>query len=262
MKYPSLKNLLEQLKLSPRVKGIFSTGTTATGLTPWSDIDLVIVLDKNDEKIKLVYSKIENRIADIFFFDVDFVLQLKGRSEVPGNAFAGMFLTWLAQGKIEYDPENLLSDLETSSDIVSPTQNVEDQEKRELWIKINYNYLVNSRYFKATKEIYHQALELRLLYSVIELITAYFSFRNIPWRGEKTAVQYLEQNDLKFLSTFEAYTKSTLLVEKMKYYSELFNHVFFKEYQKWGDDFIVPISQQNLYDWKAVDFLDKLINNH
>jgi len=38
--------------------------------------------------------------------------------------------------------------------------------------------------------------------------------------------------------------------------------VFFKEYQKWGDDFIVPISQQNLYDWKAVDFLDKLINNH
>jgi len=59
MKYPSLKNLLEQLKLSPRVKGIFSTGTTATGLTPWSDIDLVIVLDKNDEKIKLVYTKIE-----------------------------------------------------------------------------------------------------------------------------------------------------------------------------------------------------------
>src|SRR3989344_1145536 len=95
----SLTKLIEQLKLSPRVKGIFSTGSTATKLTPSSDIDLVIILDKNDESIKSIYTIIENRFSDVFFFDVDFLKQLENKIEVSANNFDGMFLEWLAKGK-------------------------------------------------------------------------------------------------------------------------------------------------------------------
>ncbi len=33
----------------------------------------------------------------------------------------------------------------------------------------------------------------------------------------------------------------------MKFYTELFNLVFFGEYQKWNDDFVVAISTKNQY---------------
>lgn len=235
--YPSLEELLEKLKTSPRVKGIFSTGTTATKMNLSSDIDFVVVLDKNIENIKSVYTTIENRFSDIFFFDIDFLNQLKDKSEVSGNNFDGMFLEWLNNGKIEHDPENLLLILKSKIEETSPTQKVADSEKRDFWIKTNYNFVANSRYYNSNDELYHKALEFRLLYSVIELITAYFSFRAIPWRGEKAAVKYFEQNDQEFLAIFQKYSESNTLAEKMKYYGQLFDKIFFGEYKKMGERF-------------------------
>jgi len=258
MKYPSLSNLMEKLKSSPRVKGIFSTGTTATKMNPSSDIDFVVVIDKNLEDIKSVYTMIENRFSDIFFFDIDFLKQLKDKSEVSGNNFDGIFLEWLKKGKIEYDPENLLQLLKSKIEKTSPMQKVANSEKRDFWIKTNYNFIANSRYYNSKDEFYHKALELRLLYSVIELITAYFSFRGIPWRGEKAAVKYLEQNDPDFLATFQKYSESNTLAEKMKYYEQLFDKIFFDEYQKWEKDFIIPISNKNEYDPKLSYFWNDL----
>ena len=257
MRYSSLADLIEKIKSSPRVRGIFATGTTASKLTPSSDIDLVVVLDKNHEKIKSVYTTIEGHFSDILFFDIDFLNQLKNKREVSGNNFEGTFLEWLAGGKIEYDPENLLSALKSKIDENPPFQKIMDSEKGDFWIKINYNYIANLRYYSGD-ELYKKALEIRLLYSVIELITAYFSFRDIPWRGEKAAIKYLEQNDRELLSFFEAYSKSNSLEDKMKYYGELFNRSFFGGYQRWENDFIVTVSNQNQYDQKLISFWNQL----
>ena len=170
-----------------------------------------------------------------------------------------MFLAWLTTGKIEYDPENILSEIKNKVAETLPTQKVPDSEKRDFWVKTNYNFIANSRYYNSKDEIYHKALEFRLLYSVIELITAYFSFRNIPWRGEKFAVKYLQQNDQEFLAIFEKYSKSNLLTEKMKYYTELFNAISFDEYQKWQENFVIAISNKNQYDQNLNKFWDSLI---
>lgn len=257
MKYSSLENLIEKMKSSPRVKGIFTTGTTASKLTPSSDIDLVVVLDKNYEGIKLVYTTIEKHFSDVFFFDIDFLNQLKNKREFFGNNFDGMFSEWLARGKIEYDPENLLLALKNKLRENPPLQKVADSEKRDFWVKINYNHIANLRYYSGG-ELYKKALEIRLLYSIMELITAYFSFRDIPWRGEKAAVKYLEQNDREFLSIFQSYSKSNSLGDKMKYYGELFDKVFFGEYQRWESDFVVTVSSQNQYDPKLTSFWEQL----
>ncbi|PIT91640.1 hypothetical protein COU12_01980 [Candidatus Jorgensenbacteria bacterium CG10_big_fil_rev_8_21_14_0_10_54_38] len=259
MNYPSLSNLIEKLKSSPRVKGIFSTGTTATKMNPSSDIDFVVVLDKNTEEIKSVYTTIENRFSDVFFFDIEFLNQLENKTEVSANNFDGMFLEWLMSGKIEHDPENLLVTLKNKIDRNPPLQSIFDSEKRDLWIKTNYNFIANSRYYNLNDELYNKALEFRLLYSVIELITAYFSFRGIPWRGEKAAVKYLEEHDSEFFSIFQKYAQSNTLDDKMNYYKDLFNKIFFGEYQKWKEDFIVPISQKTGYDQRLLDFWNNLL---
>jgi predicted nucleotidyltransferase len=259
MKYPSLPNLIEKIKSSERVMGIFTTGTTATKMNSSSDIDLVVVLDKNSEDIKAIYTMIEKRFSDIFFFDMDFLNKLKEKREVSGNNFDGIFLEWLAQGKIEYDPKNILLALKEKISKNQLLQYITDSEKKDFWVKINYNFIANSRYYNSEDKIYHQALEFRLLYSVIELITAYFSFRDIPWRGEKAAVKYLEQNDPEFLATFQKYSESSTLDEKMKYYVQLLNKSFFGKYQKWEEDFIIPISQKNGYDKNLLAFWGNLL---
>lgn len=258
MKQLSLKNLIEQLKLSARVKGIFSTGTTATKMNPSSDIDLVIILDKNDEEIKSVYTMVENHFSDIFFFDIDFLNQLKVKREVSANNFDGMFSEWLIKGRIEYDPENLLSALKIQIEKDPPLQKVLDSEKRDFWIKINYNLIANSRYYNSDNALYREALEIRLLYSTIELITAYFSFRNIPWRGEKTAITYFEKNNQEFLSLFRQYSASQNLGDRMSYYKQIFEKTFHGEYQKWPDDFVIPISWKEGYKPELVVWWEKL----
>lgn len=172
-----------------------------------------------------------------------------------------MFVEWLAKGEIKYDSENLLRELKSKIGKSAPVQKVPDSEKRDFWIKTNYNFIANSRYYNSGNELYHKALEVRLLYSIIELITAYFSFRDIPWRGEKAAVSYLEQNDQDFFSTFREYSRSHTLDGKMKSYRELFNIIFFGEYQKWEDDFVVPISNQSQYDPKLISFWNNLVGS-
>jgi len=116
--------------------------------------------------------------------------------------------------------------------------------------------IANSRYYNSTDEIYHQALAFCLFYSVIELITVYFSSHDITWRGEKVAVKYFNKNDTAFLSLFLDYSRGPNLGDKMKYYQQLFERIFFGEYQKWPDDFVVTVSKsnQNQYEPKLARF--------
>lgn len=244
MKTTSLSQLIKNLSASPRVRCVFTAGTTATILSPSSDIDLIVILDRNIEDVKSVYTMVENRFADIFFFDIDFVQALLGKKELSANEFEGMFADWLMKGKIEYDPESMLTNLKQQIEKEPPIQKISDSEKRDLWIKTNYNFIANSRYYSSNDPLYHEALELRLLYSVIELVTAYFSFRDISWRGEKAAIKYFKQNDPEFLSLFQHYSVSKNFDEKMKHYRQLFEKIFYGEYQKWQDDFVV------LFSWK------------
>ncbi|MEX0918739.1 MAG: hypothetical protein WDZ85_02110 [Candidatus Paceibacterota bacterium] len=259
MKYPSLTKLVEKLKSSSRVRGIFTTGTTASQLNPSSDIDLIVLLDKNDEDLKSVYTTVEGRFADIFFFDVDFIHKLQTKQEVSANDFEGMFAEWLMKGKIEYDPDNLLT-MFRNKIVQNPlSQNILKTEKTNFWLKINYNFIANSRYYQAPDSLYHKALEFRLLYSVMELTTAYFAFRDIPWRGEKMAVRYFEQNDPEFLSIFQKYIQSSNLEEKMKHYQDLFAKTFFGDYREWEKDFIIPLSWKNGYEENRLSFWNDLI---
>lgn len=262
MKLGSLPQLIKNLSTSPRVKGIFATGTTATILSPSSDIDLIVVFDKNAEDVKSIYTMIENRFADIFFFDIEFVQVLLDKKELSANAFDGMFTEWLMKGRIEYDPENVLAKLKRQIEKEPPVQKVPDTEKRDFWIKTNYNFIANSRYYNSNDMLYREALELRLLYSVIELITAYFSFRDISWRGEKTAIKYLKQSDPEFLSLFQRYSTSNNLDEKMKNYRKLFENIFHGEYQKWQEDFVVPTSWKNGYAPELSEWWEKLNNGN
>jgi predicted nucleotidyltransferase len=214
MPYKSLASLQEKLKSSPRVKGVFTTGSTASKLTPYSDIDLVVILDKNTEGLKAVYTTIEQHFSDIFFFDVDFLDKVKEMREIPANGFEGMFVNWLLNGRIEYDPDDLLASLK--KDAQKTKLVVPDSEIQDVLVRINYNLIANRRYFTSDDPTYHSALELRLLYSIIELVTAYFTLRGKPWQGEKEAIKFFSNNDPGYRELLFTCMRSTSLQEKMR----------------------------------------------
>ena len=108
---------------------------------------------------------------------------------------------------------------------------------------MNYNYLANRRYYQSRGAPYHKALEIRLMYSVVELITSYFAFRGIAWRGEKAAISFWESNDRGYYSIFRKFIASRTLGDRMKQYGVMFEKTLHGKYQKWQNDFVVAVSQ-------------------
>ncbi len=77
------------------------------------------------------------------------------------------------------------------------------------------------RYIQSGKELYLQALDMRLLYSSIEVLVGYFNLRNIAWRGEKLAINWLQENDAEFLKDFQEYITQYDRVKKIELYKKL-----------------------------------------
>lgn len=259
MQNSSLEQVINKLKFSSRVKGIFLTGTTGSDLKPYSDYDLVVILDKNTEDIKSLYTNIDGRFSDIFFFDVAYLENLEKNNNYSSTSFQAMLLSWLLKGKIEYDPEEILEILKNKSQKLLSTLNIFEDQKRNDWVQANYNFIANNRYFNSGDELYHKALNLRLLYSVIGLVTAYFSFRNMPWKGEKNAIKYFEENEINYINTFNLYNGSVNLDDKMKYYAQLFKLTLTSDYPEWENDFVIPGTNTKPYDQNLVNFWNNLL---
>ena len=61
--------IIEKLKTKDEVDAVFVTGSYGIAQEKsYSDIDLVIILRKNTNKLKSVYTWIDGVFADIFFF--------------------------------------------------------------------------------------------------------------------------------------------------------------------------------------------------
>lgn len=259
MKTFSLSQLIERLQSSPRVRGVFVTGSTGTDAKPWSDIDLVVIVDTNPEGLKSIYTRIDGKFADIFFFDTKFIQDVIAATKIPGLDMRGMLVTWLEKATIEYDPDGILQNAQDTFRKAPPRLTVTEQEQRDLWVKINYNFIANSRYYKAQDPIYHWALAIRLSYSVVELLTAYFSFRGIPWRGEKVAVEYLASHDDDYLQTLLRSSSASELQEKMAAYQALFAKTLHNDFQAWGEEFIVPQTEDGKYNPTLRSFWEGIV---
>lgn len=259
MSCANLQSVLDHLSHVPEVNGVFTTGTTASGLGPSSDIDIVVILEKNDAGIKSAYTMIEHRFADLFFFDVDFVKKVMQLTEVPANGFEGMFITWLEKGKIQKDESGLLAQLKAHVGTKSHLMHIALEEKQDSWFRMNYNFIANQRYFDSEDDLYHSALEIRLLYSVTELIVAYFTLRGIPWRGEKEAIKYFAANDEQMLKIFTDYTKSQSLADRFHVYQDLFRAVLYGDFQAWDKEFLIVKDEKNRMDERLIGRVQALI---
>ncbi|MBY0473362.1 nucleotidyltransferase domain-containing protein [Patescibacteria group bacterium] len=254
-----INTISKKLEEKDCVEAVFVAGSYGRGdQSQNSDYDLVIILRENKEQIRSVYTWIDNVFADIFIFDHTDLERLQGTPAILANSLDGMLATWLEKGHIIFDKSGLLSTLkETRSHFKLA---IPDQEKRDAWQKINYALIANTRYFHAVDdETYREALDLRLLYSVVELIGAYFTLRNIPWRGEKLAITHIREHAKDLFFSYQQFQHATTVSERFGHYEAMVGHVLTEEFKLWTKDTIVIVKKEGTQESTSVNFWNSLI---
>jgi hypothetical protein len=93
-----------------------------------------------------------------------------------------------------------------------------------------------------------EALEIKMLYDLNNILMGYFEFRNIPWRGEKQVLKYLRENDRMFYNLYMSCLRAPSIKEKFETYPALVKSVFYGDYGFWGKDIINPYIKGVLED--------------
>jgi predicted nucleotidyltransferase/predicted DNA-binding WGR domain protein len=248
----SLNKIIEKLKSNDEVDAVFLTGSVgAKTNTSYSDIDLIIILKDNSKEIESIFTWIDGIFADIYFFDLENIREIEESLFLPTqnskikhkmNAF---LYSWLKKGNIKFDKSGELTKLKTLGKEVKIPQT----QLFRSWNNTNYNLEVNTRYFNSNNSLYHEALEIRLMYSVPQTICSYLDFIGQPWEGEKKAITYLKENDIDFYNLFLKYTKATNLTERFNIYKQIAERVFSlnPKYKVWDKTEIIAKSQREQF---------------
>ncbi len=247
----SLQEIIAKLSQDDNIDALLLCGSTATGTqTKSSDYDLVLIVKEKPERLLSLFTYINDIPADIFFYSVADIRRIISDKKVKEGG--EMWLVhWLLKGKISFDKSGDLSRLQS---LISDIQYPADTSASTFAYKINYNLVNNTRYFESNDTLYHSALEIRLLYSITEALVGYFSMRHIYWEGEKKAIQYLEDQDLEYLSIFQKTVRASNLRDKFIAYQDLADKSFTAEYLKWDKDVAESIEGDFGTFWK--DLLD------
>lgn len=220
----TLDEVIVRLKKNRLIEGIVITGSAANkSFGPLSDYDILVVLGGTKVKPRVVVTYIDNRLADMLFTTTKKIKEILKHKKLDfaGDSFEGQVTHWVRNGKIILDKHSLLNNLQKQFKNKNFPRAAEDNYLYGIWHNINYNILQNRRMAKSSDPIYAITVDVRLLYSVIQLFTSYFAFRKIPWRGEKASLRYVRKNDPRFFNTLVKCLKETNRNKKLKLYESL-----------------------------------------
>jgi len=245
----SLQEIITKLSQNDNIDALLLCGSTATEKqTKSSDYDLVLVVKEKPEKLLSLFTYINGLPADIFFYSLADIKRIISDKQAKEGGETWL-IHWLPKGKISFDKSGDLSKLQS---MISEIQCPPDTSASTSAYKVNYNLVNNTRYFESNDPLYHSALEIRLLYSIVEALVGYFSMRHIYWEGEKKAIQYLEDKDPEYLSIFQKTARASDLRDKFSAYRDLVEKSFTTEYAKWDKDVAVSIEGDFRLFWKEL----------
>lgn len=198
----TLDDLLARLREQEVVSGILLMGTAGTAaLTPTSDYDLLLVFSELSVPLRMVTTWVDGRLTEFYCTTTQAVERVAANpSNVAGDSEEGTLVTWLREGRIDHDRDQSLATAQAHVRREPPPTAGSDSEIHEARRKISYNVAQLNRYLAADDPVSQVVVDLRLLYSLFEVILHYFTVRHLPWRGEKAAVRYWREHDPDYLA--------------------------------------------------------------
>lgn len=218
------ESLVESLKESPVVDGLMLIGSSAQRtLNKHSDRDLLIVL--NDRPIPITNGTIfcEGVLVDLIIETWERIEELTGTEvgSISLSDFEASFFNWFAHGEIVHDRSGCLGRLRDrlASDNIGPQ--FDEGKSLSRADKALYNLAQTRRMSQSTDPVYQQAVDLRMLYQLADLMVDYFNLRGMAWTGEKEAIRYWQLNDSGFLDLFMRCYWEEDREERIRLYGEL-----------------------------------------
>lgn len=172
-------------------------GTTGTdALTPASDYDMLLVLNDLPAPIRIINTWVDTRLTEIYCTTFHAVSRIVDSNDPwPDGSEEGTVLVWLKEGRVVLDHEGRLTAAKGSASKAPLPSVAGRREIHEAWRKVGYNVAQIKRFLGAGDLVTRTIMEMRLLYSVAEVNLHYFTVRELPWRGEKPAIQYWTDHD-------------------------------------------------------------------
>jgi predicted nucleotidyltransferase len=232
------EDVLNNLRRHEIVEALLTLGSTATGdQTSSSDYDVLIVLREMPFPLQVLLTTINGRLSDILFAPTSLLTRIRNREpQETFTPYETIIRQHLGTGKIIYDKNKTLPQIRSFiNDNPWHTVFIDEQIYRVIH-GINFNYQHNKRYYKNPDLLYQMVLDIRLNYSIDQLLSSYFLIRKLAWQGEKKAIRYWQENDPAFLTNFQKYFNTASRDEKFLHYTRLARQVLSPVGDLWPDD--------------------------
>lgn len=219
----TLDAVLARLAAREAVDGILLLGSTATGaLTPASDYDLLLVFADLPAPLRLVNTWVDGRLTEVYCTTAQAVERIVADpAGWPDASEEGAIVTWLWTGHVAHDRAGRLGRAQETARAAPPPALADEREIVGAWRKIGYNVAQMRRYLASDDPVSGLAVDLRLLYSLMEVVAHYFTVRGLPWRGEKPAIRHLAAHDPAFLERLRRCLAEPDRRRKAHHYEEL-----------------------------------------
>lgn len=242
--------MLERLCQHERVAGILLIGPTATTRKPYSDYDMLVIVD-DDFPVEVALTYVDGVLTDLVFRPVQLLKAILDGVNIHNNTSDAAIIHWFRSGDIAYDKDGLMKSVRDFVQAQAPDLPPQRTYQYGMWFAIHYNYHQNLRMWQVTDPLYWQALELRFLYTLSQLVTGYFDLRALPWQGEKAAIRYWQAHDPAVFDLFQAVFRARDMAEKFPLYEQLTEAVL----EPVGGLRKAPLTIIQLNDWHTQETL-------
>jgi len=225
----TLDEVIGRLSRRPEIVGVMVIGSTGgEHFKPYSDYDLLLVLDKLPVALRSLLTHIDGRLADVFFRTFGEIDRVMTSNDPATSASeAGRLIYWMQYGTIRYDPTGRLK---VGQKLLSIGDWIQDKPSDsalyDRWNSTNYYIAQNRRMLQADDPVYDTALALRFHHLIFQLWTDYFRVRGLPSRSEKLDARYLTDHDMPFLEKFRQLLATSDLAARQTLFEKVAAEVF------------------------------------
>jgi len=216
--------LVERLKANPLVDGLMLMGSTGKPTqNPYSDRDLLVVLADRPLTITNGTVFCQGVLPDLVFTTRQ---EIVAQAQVDPGALSwsdprSIYCNWMPSGTIVLDRSGCLATLRDKVVEGAGPPSFGDGESNSRADKALYNLAQTERMLDSPDQVYQQAIDLRMLYQLANLMVDYFWVRGMPWKGEKDAVRHWQANDSDYLALFMDCCRETSRPERIRLYRRL-----------------------------------------
>lgn len=205
------------------VDGILFMGSTGSGtLNAASDYDVLLILADDPAAPRMVVTWVDGHFTEIYCTPITALARIIAKPTTwRDGSNEGAVIRWLRDGRIVHDRAGRLAAAQAVARAAPLPAAASRERSYWAWGTLGYNVAQAKRYLASDDPVYREVVDLRLLYGLAEVMTAYFTVRGIPWRGEKEAIVYWTAHDPAYLAQFRACLVEADRARKVERYEEL-----------------------------------------